>query len=93
MKEKIKNFLKNPIQKSISSLIFSVFGFLLVRFNGATALDGLISGFGLTLFFLSIFSFSFSLCEAVSEWMKRDKEKEKEKKKKKINKKKITKRN
>ena len=66
MKEKIKNFLKNPILKSIISLIFSVFGFLLVRFDETSTIDGLISGLGLVVFCFSLFSLSFSLCEAVS---------------------------
>lgn len=78
MKESFKKLLKNPIQKSISSLILSLLGFLLIRFDGTTTIDGLISAFGMTLFFLSILSFSFSLCEAVSWWMERDRERERE---------------
>ena len=85
MKEKIKKLLKNPIFKSIVFLISSVLGFLLVRFDGNTTLDGLISGFGLTLFFISFFSFSFSLCEAVTLFVEKDREKkEREEKKEKI---------
>ncbi len=82
MKEKFKNFLKNSIQKSISFLILSLLGFFLVRFNGTTTIDGLISAFGMILFFLSIFSFSFSLCEVVSEWTEKEREREKGKEEK-----------
>lgn len=74
MKNIFNHFFKNPIQKSVSSLFLSLLSFLLIRFNGTTAIDGLISAFGMILFFLSIFSFSFSLCEAVSE--KEEKERE-----------------
>jgi ABC-type multidrug transport system fused ATPase/permease subunit len=76
MKTKIEKILKNPVQKTISSFVFAVAGFLLVRCDGTTILDGLISGFGLIIFFLSIFSFSFSLCKAVSEIMGKEREKE-----------------
>ena len=80
MKEKIKKFLKNPVFKSIFSLIASIFSFLLIRFNGTSIIDGLISGFGLIVFCFSLFFSVFSLCEAISLFAEKDRERKKMKK-------------
>lgn len=81
MKKSLKKFFSSPFLKSILSFLFIPIGFSLVKFNGTTTVDGLISGLGMVIFFISVFIFSFSVCQIASIIMQTEREEEKKKEK------------